>query len=177
MFHGRCVGLTSPESAGMCLHAPTQTSEGEEFRQPSGVVRQIGFFFFSQSLKLFTFNQAVGNFNTSKDISVWYLSDRKEYNEFLYKEHIKIIFLKECYRNFSKRNISPFIICNSCIYNTQRKRRAIRKQSFQNAMISVCLKLLLKEYFCNKKSFNSAELKIPNEMNVFSRDNFVEQHC
>lgn len=117
---------TIQKSVDICLRSCTKTNEGEIFRQSNRILHQRGFFFsFTESLKFFTFNKVVGNFckcNTSKTISVLYLSDGKEYKELSCKENIKILFMKECFGNFSERNIFPFVICNLGIYNARGEK-------------------------------------------------------
>lgn len=77
---------TLQKSVDICLCASTKTNGGEKIQTIKRSLHQTGFFSSLNYLKFSLFSKVIGNFpksNTfSKGISIWYLSDRKEYSKF-----------------------------------------------------------------------------------------------
>lgn len=57
IFHEDCVKLFTQMWTYICMLLP-KPMKGEKFRQSNGVLHQIGFFFFIELLKFFTFQQS-----------------------------------------------------------------------------------------------------------------------
>lgn len=107
---------TIQESVHICLCAATKTNEGWKIQtiKCSFISNRVFFLhwitwifhFSTMSLVIFT----KVTLQKILQFDIWVIGKNIRIS---YKEDIKIMFLMECFGNFSKRNLFQFIICNS----------------------------------------------------------------